>query len=310
MPLPATRGLYNPHLAASAPDNVWLFAGMFGPRDANDDPTEIGVARRWDGQQWLSMPIDFSAIDVAVLAPDDVWALSAELVDGKLVSQHWDGQRWTAHVLPYSAESLSASGPRNLWAVGRRQDATGPERSQPVAMRFDGTAWQVVPTPEQRSSAPAPDAYAGLTEVVAIAEDNVWAFGYHDNNPAAPDASGRYTIMVLHWDGSAWSKAPQAPEYTADIRPFPRMAASGDGAGGFVLSGYRHGASTGTLRVIEYPDPPPATANAPSPTGRLEVNDVKLVPGTRDVWAVGVMGFGASNQTSRAVVAVCTLNGR
>jgi hypothetical protein len=309
LPLPATRGLFNNHLDASAPDNVWLFAGLFGPTRDDGAPTEAPAARRWDGQQWITIPIDFSAIDVAVLAPDDVWALDSSYSNGRPVAQHWDGQRWIEYILPHPATSLSASDPRNVWAVGQREDPTGRSRSQPATMRFDGTAWQSVPTPEHRSPTQGPHETAKLTEVVAVAGNNVWAFGNHDNNPASTDPTGRHTIIVLRWDGSEWRRAPSAPEYTVDIHPFPDMAATGDGAGGFVLGGYQHGASNGTLRVIGYPAPPPATAEAPSPTGQFRVNDLKLVPGTREVWAAGFMGFGTSAGSARGIVAVCTLNG-
>ncbi|MGI5215884.1 hypothetical protein [Plantactinospora sp. CA-290183] len=309
LPLPTSRGLFNIHLAASAPDNVWLFTGLFGAGGDNGGPSETPAARRWDGHQWITIPIDFTATDVAVLAPDDVWVLDSGHSHGRPVTRHWDGHRWTEYVLPHPAASLSASDPRNVWAVGHRDDPTGRTQSQPGAMRFDGTAWQALPTPEHRSATPKPREMAKLTEVVAVAGDNVWAFGDHDENPAATDPTGHHTIIVLHWDGSTWRKAPSAPDYTVDIHPFPDLAATGDGAGGFVLGGYQHGAPNGTLRVIGYPAPPPATSEAPSPTGQFRVNDLQLVPGTREVWAAGAMGFGASGVTPRGIIASCTLNG-
>jgi hypothetical protein len=85
------------------------------------------------------------------------------------------------------------------------------------------------------------------------------------------------------------------------------MAAAGDGADGFALAGYQHGGRDGTLRVIGYPAPPPANAHAGSPTGQFQANDVKLVPGTRDVWAAGFMEGGGGD--ARGVVVTCTLNG-
>ncbi len=136
-----------------------------------------------------------------------------------------------------------------------------------------------------------------------MSPDDVWAFGVHDDDPAASD----HTIRVLHWDGSAWRTAARAPEYTVDIHPFPDMVAAGDGAGGFVLAGYQHGGRDGTPRVIGYPAPPPANAHAGAPTGQFQANDVKLVPGARDVWAAGFMEGGGGDV--RGVVVTCTLNG-
>lgn len=301
MPLPTARGLFNIHLAGSAPDNVWLFAGS-SVSGANGESTDVPAARRWDGQQWLTIPVTFTATDIAVLSPSDVWVLDAGLSDGRPVTQHWDGHGWTAHVLPDPAEALSASGPENVWAVGWRDDPTGRTQAQPATMRFDGRDWQSVPTPDDPPTSAA-KASSMLKEVVAVSPDDVWAFGVHDDNPAASDP----TIRVLHWDGSAWRTAARAPEYTVDIHPFPDMVAAGDGADGFVLAGYQHGGRDGTLRVIGYPAPPPANAHSGSPTGQFQANDVKLVPGTRDVWAAGFMEGGGGD--ARGVVVTCTLNG-
>jgi hypothetical protein len=309
MPLPTTKGLFNNHLAASAPDNVWLFAGLSAPDGVDDTSARSAAARRWDGRQWSTIPVDFTAIDVAVLAPDDVWVLDAMPSGGRPATRHWDGQRWSVHVLPHQAASLSASDPRNVWAVGHRTDPTGGTRWQPATMRFDGTAWQSIPTPEHRSPTPGPDEAAGLTEVVAVSGDNVWAFGDHDDNAAATDGTNRHTIIVLRWDGSTWRQAPSAPRYTADIRPFPNLAATGDGAGGFLLAGYQHGTADGALRVVGYPEPPPSTAQTPATTGQFKVNDLHLAPGTRDVWAAGFMDAGQSGGSLRGMIAICTLTG-
>lgn len=144
------------------------------------------------------------------------------------------------------------------------------------AVRRHGLA--VDPTPEHRSPTSGPDETAGLTEVVAVSGDNVWAFGDHDDNAAATNATNRHTIIVLRWDGSTWRQALSAPRYTVDIRPFPNLAAAGDGAGGFLLASYQHGTADGTLRVVGYPEPPPSTAQGPSLTGQFKVNDLHLAP--------------------------------
>lgn len=48
------------------------------------------------------------------------------------------------------ARPVRCSEPCNVWAVGKRADPTGRTRWQPATMRFDGTAWQSIPTPEHR----------------------------------------------------------------------------------------------------------------------------------------------------------------
>lgn len=309
MPLPATRALFNIHLAASAPDNVWLFTGITGSENENGDSSETPAARRWDGHQWRTIPVDFTTLDVAVVSPTDVWVLDSGLSHGRPLTRHWDGRRWTEYVLPYPTKSLSVGGPHDVWAVGMRDDPAGKTQFQPAAMRFDGTAWQAVPMPVDRGPNPKPTEQSTLTKVVAVGPDNVWAFGDHDDDVAATGAAAHHTIIVLHWDGATWRTAPSAPKYTVDIHSFPDMTATGDGAGGFVMGGYQHGTANGTLRVIGYPAPPPATAQAPSPTGQFEVNDLQLVPGAREVWATGVMEGVGSGNYARAIIASCALNG-
>ena len=67
--------------------------------DADKDVIVQPGAIRWDGQRWQRMPGDFYVRDVAVLAPDDVWALGATSVDTGVV-HHWDGTGWTGTRLP------------------------------------------------------------------------------------------------------------------------------------------------------------------------------------------------------------------
>jgi hypothetical protein len=301
MPIPHSRdaGLFNIHLSGSAPDNVWLFAGTT-PGDS-----EVPTARRWDGHQWLVIPVDFTVSDLAVVAPNDVWALDAGLVDGQYDARHWDGHSWTPYVLPIWAKALSASGPRDVWVVGSHDDPSDSTQSQPAVAHFDGRAWQTVPAPEDRFPTPEPHEQSELTRVVAISPNNAWAFGDHGSISDGDQSTSHDTVTVLHWDGLAWRKS-STPKFTVDIQPFPEMAATGDGAGGFVLGGYQHGAANGALRVIGYPAPPPATAHAQSPTGEFEVGDLQLVPGTREVWAAGYQGSGTSG---RGIVASCVLNG-
>jgi hypothetical protein len=77
-----------PVLAASGPDNVWLFATL-GAEEIGEQ--QLPGAIRWDGRRWQRMPGDFHVRDVAALAPDNVWALGATSADTGVV-HHWDGK--------------------------------------------------------------------------------------------------------------------------------------------------------------------------------------------------------------------------
>ena len=62
--------------------------------------------------------------------------------------------------------------------------------------RWDGTNWQVVPSPNH------PNADHYLQGLTALGPDNVWAVGRYE-----PQGGGTYTL-ILHWDGVSWSIVP------------------------------------------------------------------------------------------------------
>jgi hypothetical protein len=277
-------------LEASGSDNVWLFASA--------------GAVRWDGHRWRRTSVDFTVRDVAVLAADDVWALDASTPDP--VAHHWDGKRWTDHHLPtsYYVDSLSASGPDDVWAAGQRDDSPGSavrfdEKTQPAGVHFDGKKWRPVPMPEYNFPKPKPEEEAWLAEIVALSPDDAWAFGSHSYT--TDSGATRHTPVALHWDGSRWQKAPKALDNSG--RKFPSgfaTVATGDGAGGFVLSNIvgskQHHTAKGTLRAIKDPAPVAGRSGEITEEDRrqhFELYDLQRVPGTHEIWAVGAVGLPA-----------------
>lgn len=88
----------------------------------------------------------------------------------------------------------------DLCTVGRVMSTT----SRGVALHWDGQHWQQrpVPTPDRQD--------AQLSDVVALASDDVWAAGHR----SAVNAGGRARLpFAVHWDGTAWSliHAPHEP---------------------------------------------------------------------------------------------------
>jgi hypothetical protein len=79
---------------------------------------------------------------------------------------------------------VSVISPLRVWAVG---DYFG-KQMNPLAERWNGTAWQQVPTPGLRP----PGFNSTLLGVAAVSDRDVWAVGT-DLQPVA-----------LHWNGSSW----------------------------------------------------------------------------------------------------------
>lgn len=83
-----------------------------------------------------------------------------------------------------------------VWAVGFWSPAGVPSKVWTLAMRFNGSAWTVTPTPNlDLDSQP----FNLLSGVAAAAPDDVVAVG------AYTPAGGTSQALSMHWDGAAWS---------------------------------------------------------------------------------------------------------
>jgi hypothetical protein len=162
--------------------------------------------------------VDNGLASLAVVAPDDVWAVGAGGVYGgarATLTIHWDGSAWTAVPSPVGANEVNwltgvaavASG--DVWAVG--YSATNPPNqslSRTLIEHWDGSGWSVVASPD-----PTPPLSGGpysneLYGVAAVATDDVWAVGRtHDYGAGRP--------LIVHWDGTAWTavRAPRTGQF-------------------------------------------------------------------------------------------------
>ncbi|GAA1939124.1 hypothetical protein [Amycolatopsis minnesotensis] len=289
-------------LAASGPDNVWQFGNLApdgGVRDRQNG------AVRWDGQRWSRTSVSFPVYDAVVLAPDNVWALDASSAGP--AARHWDGTKWTEQrwsPAEYYLDSLAATGPDDVWASGFHGD-------QAAIMHYDGKRWEPVDIPSIR---PAPAQKASIHDIFAVSRTNVWAFGQ------LTSAAGSPTTFAVNWNGSEWRKyADGCADPSARIRSQSGPRGTGDGAGGFVLScaigGVQHRSRDGNPTRIENPDPVAGRGSEATDQDRQQLfvlHDLTLVPGTRQVQAVGAVGIALApgdTKFSRGVIASYTTGG-
>jgi hypothetical protein len=118
---------------------------------------------------------------------------------------------------------LAVIAPDDIWAVGRGYGQYTPSdwNQNTLALRYDGTEWSVVPTP---NPAPVPAmAYSELNAVAALGPDDVWAAGTREAQDACAGYVGTHNL-VIHWDGSAWTQV-NAPLPAC----FGAQGVSGDG---------------------------------------------------------------------------------
>ena len=148
-------------------------------------------------------PVRFQ--DVSAESATDVWAVGSTGGDSpEPAIAHWNGTALSE--VPTNLGSggpggtavgelhgVSADAPTDVWAVGNE----APPRThmvQSLVMRWDGTSWSRVPSPN-------PSALANdMTAVRANGPDDVWVRGsYFDQS------THRHPVFVTHWDGQAWA---------------------------------------------------------------------------------------------------------
>ncbi|MDQ5825480.1 MAG: Rax2 family protein [Chloroflexota bacterium] len=86
----------------------------------------------------------------------------------------------------------------DVWAIGfTTHQNQGHSRS--LIVHWDGSAWNIVPSPE-----PSGSVGTYITDLVAITADDIWAVGSYYKEPSH---SSEWTL-TMHWDGEEWSLVP------------------------------------------------------------------------------------------------------
>ncbi len=169
------------------------------------------VIEHWDGTAWSVFqgpafgPADQPAIyGMTAVSANDIWTVGSLLTDNELLHslfEHWDGSAWTAYAGTFYGffRGVSADAPDDIWAVGYSG-----LNFVTFSQHFDGTAWQLVPTPDVGTG---PNMLNG---VVALAPNDVWAVGYSTATEKPPQ--GKYDVpsktLIEHYDGTGWSVVP------------------------------------------------------------------------------------------------------
>ena len=170
------------------------------------------LALHWNGTEWADagMPqpdggngkFDGASgdkiLDVAAISNDDVWfaAKRFKFLPNNMVvwpgaAIHFDGSNFEVVEMefvipnvPQQLNAISAIASDDVWAVG--------EGGGSQIYHFDGASWTHIPGPQ-------PGTWHTLSEVVAVAVNDVWAGGYYTEYP-------NYYPLLLHWDGSGWTQ--------------------------------------------------------------------------------------------------------
>lgn len=222
-------------VAGSATDDVWMVGrgGYCGPGSGRS------WIAHWDGSTWSVVHEEDNAFaDIAVVAPDDVWAV------GEIGILHWDGTEWT---------SLSSDRATTVWAEHGSNVWVGAYGGS--ALRWDGASWTRVPT-----------AGGPMHDLHGLAADDIWAVSdaglVHWNGegwsvvaseepPASKVAGVRSNDLwalgksgtLLHWDGTRWSSSSTTVPGLDGVIAFERQAWAFGGT-------HAYGADPGNVMIL------------------------------------------------------------
>jgi hypothetical protein len=174
-------------VAVTGPDSVWA--------DAFEDGA--GLLTHWDGKTWKTVPfpVHGSLIEPGAMASGPhgaVMMIGVKYATGNSNSAGYSavltGKTWKALPAPAGGASLYAV----TFIPGKGAWAVGATSSNPVVLRWNGSAW--IPVQELVG---LPD--VSLDSISGVSATDAWAVG----NTQAP-AAAVPTTFILHWNGHAW----------------------------------------------------------------------------------------------------------
>jgi hypothetical protein len=117
--------------------------------------------------------------------------------------EHWDGRAWRRVPSPARAaagelSSVTGTPSCGVWAAGDTGTRYGSGPSATLAVRWNGTGWNWVPSP-------SPGGYTAFDGVAVASRCRPWAVGRSIYLKGAPHG----TPLLERWDGTAWKLAPR-----------------------------------------------------------------------------------------------------
>jgi hypothetical protein len=205
---------------ALSPTSAWAV----GHADTGTVPTRRPVVLRLNGTTWTSSanplpPGGGELRDVDALSSTSAWAVgfTNSAVGFDTLVERWNGSTWTIVPSPNVGAQNHLLGVRafsstDAWAVGSH-NVPGTLNFATLVVRWDGTRWSVVPSPN-----PQP-AENRLQDVDGVASNDLWAVGFQQNDPYGVRQS-----LILHFDGSTWSTVPTPPALDASLESVVAIA--------------------------------------------------------------------------------------
>jgi hypothetical protein len=158
---------------------------------------------------------------------------------------------------------VAAVNTNDIWAVGYYINGG---KNHTLAEHWDGTQWSVV------SSANIGNGKSRFSGVAALSANNVWAVGFKRNSNA----------LIEHWDGTQWKSIPNS-KISGNLNGIAALSANNMWAVGTIPS------NRVFQTLIEHWDGSNWSVVAgPNAGSYSRLNGISTVPGTNNLWAVGL----------------------
>jgi hypothetical protein len=200
---PTRGGFLNAVTRIPGTNQLWAVGGW--SQWVTTAPPQL-LIERWDGTTWqivTSPPAPGGAMGgswygVVALSATNAWAVGRYALknpmDNHPLIGHWDGTRWQIVVASADVygelDSVAAAGANDVRAAGSLLTGSGASsgngRRVPLIERWDGTAWQIVTSPEPSG------ALSGSLSIATDGSGNYWAVG------SSLTAANVYQTLTLH----------------------------------------------------------------------------------------------------------------
>jgi hypothetical protein len=223
---------------------------------------------------------------IAVVAPGQVFAAGYTqnslpgAIEWRTLVERWTGTAWQSIPTPDRETApaqdflrgVAGSSATDVWAVGQSATAVGRSTSIPLALHYDGQSWTIADVPD-----PSGGTGAGMSAVVSLGPDDVWAVGTAYPLEAAP--------AVYHYDGQSWTATRLPVPQGCNGTNFTQLTALTATPGGDLYAGGDCPTKTGRVAIVLRRTGATWTTVARG----LPTSDLTGMTSTADgtVWAVG-----------------------
>jgi hypothetical protein len=270
-------------VAALAAAAVLVTAGIAAPAGAGAAPAT--------GHAWAPVTPNPSSTynflqGVSAVSGSDAWAVGSynDTTTGasKTLILHWDGTAWRQVKSPNPGpvfselHGVSAVSGSDAWAVGDYWNRTGTAYDS-LILHWNGTAWSQVKSPNPSPAIPGANFLGGVS---ARSGSDAWAVGDYDNN-------GVSDSLVLHWNGTAWSRVNSPTARYTDFGLDGVSAVSGSDAWAVGVRGIPSDGGRSATLILHWDGTAWTQGDSPSPgSGLNRLVGVGARSGS-DAWAVG-----------------------